>query len=165
MTRRIYDGIVSALVVVAFSVMLIAALAGTATRYLTFLPVVTWGEELTRYGGIWSVFLVSGITIRHGAHLGVDMLTARLPLPLRRALAWAIYLIMLAFMVILVVYGVNQSMHNMQQRSASLQLPMGLVTSCIPIGGVLMIVELLGVMWRDWKGLPPFLPRIGEGIE
>ena len=54
-----------------------AALIGTVSRYLTFLPIISWGEEVTRFAGIWSVFLVAGLTIRQGAHLGVDFLTTR----------------------------------------------------------------------------------------
>ena len=81
MLRRWYDRLITTLVVVAVSVMLGAALVGTVSRYLTFLPSVSWGEEVTRFAGIWSVFLVAGLTIRQGAHLGVDFLTARPPGP------------------------------------------------------------------------------------
>jgi hypothetical protein len=41
--RHWYDGLVTTLVVVAVSVMLGAALIGTVSRYLTFLPVISWG--------------------------------------------------------------------------------------------------------------------------
>ena len=97
MLRRFYDRLVTTLVVVAVTVMLGAALVGTVSRYLTFLPSISWGEEVTRFAGIWSVFLVAGLTIRQGAHLGVDFLTARLPLRVRAAARLVNCALILAF--------------------------------------------------------------------
>jgi TRAP-type transport system small permease protein len=150
--RRTYDGVVIALVVVAFSAMLGAALIGTLARYLTFLPVITWGEEVTRFAGIWSVFLVSGLSVRQGAHFGVDLLTSKLPRETRRRLNIAIFVTMLAFLGVLLVYGVQIALDNLGQYSPALEWKMGLVYLCIPIGAVLMIVEALIIIANLLRG-------------
>jgi TRAP-type C4-dicarboxylate transport system permease small subunit len=156
--RRGYDRLVTTLVVVAVSVMLGAALIGTVSRYLTFLPIISWGEEVTRFAGIWSVFLVAGLTIRHGAHLGVDFLTTRFSPRARRVIALVNGTLILAFSSLLVVYGVRLAAENMTQYSPALEWSMGLVYLCIPIGAVLMVVETIGVMRRLARGDPPAPP-------
>jgi TRAP-type transport system small permease protein len=155
MLRRAYDGVVRALVFVAFSVMLGAALAGTVSRYLPFLPTIAWGEEVTRYAGIWSVFLVSGLGLRHGAHLGVDMLTSRLPAGARRLVYLLVYALILGFILLLLVAGLRLARENVVQLSPALEWSMGWVYLCIPIGAGLMLVEVLGLLARGLRGLPP----------
>lgn len=158
MIKRWYDRAIIALVVTAFSVMLIAALLGTLTRYMTFLPVITWGEEVTRFAGIWSVFLVSGLSIRQGAHLGVDILTRLLAPRAQRVAQWLVYLMMMGFILVILVYGARVSLDNLGQYSPALQWPMGLVYLCMPIGSALMTVELVGVVRRSLRGDPPHPP-------
>jgi TRAP-type C4-dicarboxylate transport system permease small subunit len=156
--RRWYDRLVTTLVVVAVSVMLGAALVGTVSRYLTFLPIIAWGEEVTRFAGIWSVFLVAGLTIRQGAHLGVDLLTTRFTPGARRLIGLVNSGLILAFASLLLVYGVRLAAENRTQYSPALEWSMGLVYLCIPIGAGLMIVEVIGVMRRLARGGPPAQP-------
>jgi TRAP-type C4-dicarboxylate transport system permease small subunit len=162
MLRRAYDGVVRALVFAAFSVMLGAALAGTVSRYLPFLPPIAWGEEVTRYAGIWSVFLVSGLGLRHGAHLGVDMLTSRLPGGARRLVYLVVHALILAFVLLLLVAGVRLVRENVGQLSPALEWSMGWVYLCIPVGAGLMLVEALGLLRRALRGLPPSGPPAGD---
>jgi TRAP-type C4-dicarboxylate transport system permease small subunit len=155
MLRRAYDGAVRALVFVAFSVMLGAALAGTVSRYLPVFPTIAWGEEVTRYAGIWSVFLVSGLGLRHGAHLGVDLLTSRLPAGARRLVYLVVHALVLAFVLLLLVAGIRLVRENVGQLSPALEWSMGWVYLCIPVGAGLMLVEVLGLLGRALRGLPP----------
>lgn len=160
-----YDRVIRVLVFAAFSIMLGAALAGTVSRYLTFLPSVSWGEEVTRFSGIWAVFLVSGISIRRGAHLGVDLLTRHLPPRGKRFMAIAVCCLITAFSLLLLVYGLRISFDNMTQYSAALQWRMGFVYLCIPIGGALMLLEIPAMIWRTLRDLPDYFPSDGEGPE
>jgi C4-dicarboxylate transporter DctQ subunit len=148
MLRAWYDRVVTTLAVTAVSVMLGAALIGTVSRYLPFLPSISWGEEVTRFAGIWAVFLVAGMSIRRGAHLGVDVLAARFSPGVRR-LTWLFgHLLILAFSGLLLVYGLRLAMENRTQYSPALEWSMGAVYLCIPIGAALMIVESLGILRR-----------------
>ena len=165
MLRRWYDRLVTTLVVVAVSVMLGAALIGTVSRYLTFLPIISWGEEVTRFAGIWSVFLVAGLTIRQGAHLGVDFLTTRFSPRARRLVHLLNGGLILAFSGLLLVYGLRLAAENMTQYSPALEWSMGIVYLCIPIGAALMIVETIGVMRRLARGDPPAPPPVSRVVE
>lgn len=49
-----------------------------------------WADELSRLLFIWSIFLAIPIGIRMGSHIGVELLTTRLPSPLRHILLRAV---------------------------------------------------------------------------
>ena len=165
MIRRIYDGVVRSLAFAAFTVMLGAALAGTVARYLPFLPPIAWSEEVTRFAGIWAVFLVSGLAVRHGAHLGVDVLTRRFPAGVRRWDHLLVFLLMLGFCGLLLVYGFQLAAENTEQYSPALEWPMGWVYLCIPLGAALMIVEILTILWGLGRGRPLPAPQVEEIVE
>jgi C4-dicarboxylate transporter DctQ subunit len=161
MLRRWYDRVVTSLTVTAVSVMLGAALAGTLSRYVPGLPAIAWGEEVTRFAGIWSVFLVAGLGIRRGAHLGVDILTRRCPPGARRLVRLVGLVLILAFAGLLLVYGLRLAAENLDQYSPALQWPMGLVYLCIPVGAALMIVEVLAILAALGRGAAPAAPGAG----
>lgn len=165
MLARWYDRIVTTCVVVAVGVMLGAAFVGTVSRYLPFLPSISWGEEVTRFAGIWSVFLVAGLTIRRGAHLGVDLLTASLSAEIRHLVHLVNCGLILAFSGLLLVYGLRLAMENMAQYSPALEWSMGVVYLCVPIGAALMIVEAISVMRRLLGGEPPAPPAVTGIVE
>jgi TRAP-type C4-dicarboxylate transport system permease small subunit len=151
---RWYDRAVQALVVAAVLVMLGAALLGTLARYLPFLPSIAWGEEVTRFAGIWAVFLVAGLTIRRGAHLGVDVLTGRFPPAARRRVHLVNHALILAFAALLLVYGLRLAADNTGQYSPALEWSMGAVYLCVPIGAALMMVETVAAIRRLVRGEP-----------
>ena len=165
MLRRWYDRVVTTFVVVAVSVMLGAALIGTVSRYLPFLPSISWGEEVTRFAGIWSVFLVAGLTIRRGAHLGVDFLTSLFPPRMRTLVRLLNGVLIVAFSTLLLVYGLRLAADNTGQYSPALEWSMGVIYLCIPIGAALMIVEGIGVMRHLLRGDPAPPPPAGAMIE
>jgi C4-dicarboxylate transporter DctQ subunit len=156
--RAAYDFVTKAATFAAFSIMLLAALAGTMARYLPFMPTIAWGEEVTRYAGIWSVFLVAGLGIRNGTHLGVDLLTRTFSRKLRRANFTIVYSLMMGFALLLLHYGVKIVVENTGQYSAALEWPMAWIYLCVPVGAVLMIVEIIPILLRLFKGEVPAHP-------
>jgi TRAP-type transport system small permease protein len=107
------------------------------------------------------VFLVAGLTIRQGAHLGVDFLTTRLPVGVRAAARLVNCALILGFSGLLLWYGVRLAAENMQQYSPALEWSMGMIYLCIPIGAALMLVEGFGVLrqlLRDGADAPPTTP-------
>lgn len=78
--QPVYVRTVEWLAIACLAVMVVVTFVSTAIRYL--IPGwggIYWAEEVTRYTSIWMIFLASGIGVRYGVHLHVDMLTARLP--------------------------------------------------------------------------------------
>lgn len=156
--RQVYDGIIKTATFTAFSIMLLAALAGTIARYLPFMPTIAWGEEVTRYAGIWSVFLVAGLGIRSGTHLGVDLLTRMLSPKARQANFVVVYSLMMGFALLLLHYGVKVVFENTGQYSAALEWPMAWIYLCVPVGATLMIVEIVPILYGLVQGRMPVNP-------
>ena len=48
---------------------------------------IGWADEVSRLMFVWSIFLAIPLGIKLGAHIGIEMLTARLPALVREALA------------------------------------------------------------------------------
>jgi TRAP-type C4-dicarboxylate transport system permease small subunit len=108
------------------------------------------------------VFLVSGLSVRHGAHLGIDVVTRLLSKEAQRAGQIVIYLVMMSFVLVIIIYGLRVSLNNLGQYSPALQWRMGIVYLCMPIGGALMAIELVGVIRRTLRG-EPLSPPIYAG--
>lgn len=71
--------------VVLVAVMVSVVSAQVALRYL-FNNSISWADEVSRLCFVWSMFIAIPLGLKSGAHIGVDMLVARLPRPARAAL-------------------------------------------------------------------------------
>ncbi|MEO8136692.1 MAG: TRAP transporter small permease [Betaproteobacteria bacterium] len=145
--------IVEWLAILCLAAMVAISFTSTAIRYL--MPGwggIYWAEEVTRYTSIWMVFLASGLGVRYGVHLHVDLLTAHLPAPMQRWLAAFCCLLMIAFEGVLIYFGSVVAISNMDQQSSSLLLPMGFMYAAIPVGGVLMLFETGRVLAATIRG-------------
>ena len=85
----------------------IAAITGidVAMRYVLNAPLVWSYELISDYLMVAIFFLAVGTTQRHGQHIGVDILTRRLPERLRAALAATCLLLMIGYIVLMAVAG------------------------------------------------------------
>lgn len=153
MLQDTYVKTVEWLAIGCLAAMVVISFASTAIRYLVpGLGGIYWAEEVTRYASIWMVFLASGLGVRYGVHLKVDLLTARLPAGVQHALNAFCCVLMLGFEAVLVWFGTVVTISNMDQQSTSLEMPMGVVYAAIPVGGVLMIFETARVLIATLRG-------------
>lgn len=65
--------------------------AQVALRY-GFNQSFDWADEVSRLAFVWSIFLAIPLGVRQGAHIGIDIVVAKMPAPvqlaLRRGAAW-----------------------------------------------------------------------------
>lgn len=59
--------------------------AQVALRY-GFNRSIDWADELARLAFVWSIFLAVPLGVRQGAHIGIDIVVAKLPMVGQRAL-------------------------------------------------------------------------------
>ena len=157
MLDRIYVKTIEILIFAALVAMVGIGFVSTVLRGVPGLGGLYWSEEIIRYTCIWMVFLCSGLSIRYGIHFRVDLLLSRLPKSMAIALGLFAVTVMLWFEVVLIWFGSEITLLNMEQQSTSLEFPMGYIYAAIPIGGVLMLVEtvLLGLtIWRRGEPMP-----------
>jgi TRAP-type C4-dicarboxylate transport system permease small subunit len=159
MNQRVYVNALEWLVIACLAVMVGVTFVSTAIRYLMpGMGGLYWAEEVTRYVSIWMVFLVSGLAVRYGVHLHVDLVTTHLPAKVQRALLIFVSVLMLGFEGVLVYFGTVVAASNMAQQSSSLELPIGYVYAAIPVGGALMIFESLRALLSAIRGEGKTIP-------
>ena len=141
-------------------VFLMGSMAFMAT--LTFVAVLSrysfgypipWSEELTRYLFMWMCMVGTSVGIRRGAHIGIDILTNRLPEKFKKPVGLIGMLIAVGFCVILAYIGSLQMIAQSNQLSAAMDLNMGIVYASIPVGACLMTISLLATFAKT-QGMP-----------
>jgi TRAP-type C4-dicarboxylate transport system permease small subunit len=121
--------------------MAVLVIANVFARYL-FNHSFIWAEELSRYLMIWVGFLGSGLVLRVGAHIAVDVLQDVLP----RVAAQGLRVLVVAVLVVCIGamgwLGVQYVQFAWGQETPALNWNFGLIYLAIPLGAVLMLVHL-----------------------
>jgi tripartite ATP-independent transporter DctM subunit len=112
-------------------------------RYIPDIRVPRWTEEISLIMMVWLAMLGSGLAVRAGEHLSVDVVTRQLP---KRAQLWLERLVWLAvagFGAYLIFYGWELSQRTMLQTFSATRLPVGWMYLGIPFGGALVVFYAL----------------------
>lgn len=145
-------------------IFLIAAIAGIAGLQVYFRYVVGsslyWSEELMRYMMVWAAFLLAGTAYSRGEMLGFTLLIDLLP-PRLKWLALLIgRLVIVAFLAVVVWYGVDFAWRTRQDTATALQISMLGVHGSVAVGSILMILHVIAVQLTGEQ--EPHIP--GEGL-
>ncbi len=111
-------------------------------RYL-FRHSLTWSEELARYILVWITFLGSTLALRHGTHIGVDILFQVIPTKFHKILMTLNCILIGLFLTVLLAKGAALAITTMSQPSPALKVPIGLVYSVVPISASIMLLFLI----------------------
>jgi tripartite ATP-independent transporter DctM subunit len=124
-------------------------------RYLPGIRVPRWTEEVSLILMVWLSMLGSGLAIRAGEHLSVDVVLRQFPPAVRRWAMRGIWLLVAAFGLYLAWYGWELSQRTLLQTFAATKLPIGWMYLGIPAGGALMAFYALRNAWAK----PEFDPE------
>jgi TRAP-type C4-dicarboxylate transport system permease small subunit len=97
---------------------------------------------------VWLIFLGAILALRHHAHLGVELLQARLPRPLRRACAVLSHLLMLYGLWLFLVGSWSQTMIGLTTYSTVLRYPTAFMASAGVVCAASMIAIVAANLWR-----------------
>lgn len=142
----------------ALLILLIAGLmfANAGARYLLGSPII-WAEEAATSLVIWVAVLGMFIALQRGELLTVRILVRKLPR--RTETRWQVVLNVVGALLFgyLAWLGADYVMTFGADRTTFLQVPKGVFTSAIPIGGGIIALGLLFEAWRYATGdaLPP----------
>jgi TRAP-type C4-dicarboxylate transport system permease small subunit len=134
-------------VIALMAAMAVLVFANVVSRYL-FNYSIIWVEELTRYMMVWVGFVGSGLVLRFGAHIAVEVFQDLLPARAAQALRALIVVILAATFVAMAWLGFRYVAFAWDQETPVLNWNFGLVYLAIPIGAVLMLAHLLFVAKR-----------------
>ena len=141
--RRGYELLLEGIVLVLMIALTVLVIFGAAFRYLG--NALTWYDEIASIGLVWLTYYGSALAALRGAHIGVPGLVNAMPPRLRLAVTLFAEAVVLAFFVLLAIYGtqvliVLQGEHLVTLPEVSTQL----TQSAIPIGAALFVIaELL----------------------
>lgn len=148
---RWLDGLMKFGIIMTTSVMMIACALQVFSRYILPHPL-SWTEEVARYSFIWWSFLGAAYVVRLNGHLGMDVLVNLLPRRLMLLTQRIVFLITLAFMVIVTVEGVKIVKIQAGQSAVMLPISMGWIYGVVPFTGLVMVIYLVYLFFY-WK--PP----------
>jgi len=122
-----------------------------------------WTIDLATCFFAWAAFLCADIAWRRDLLMSIDLVTARVPETMRRALIYINLAIICAFLCYLIYAGIQLSWVS---RARSFQgIPWASyswVTMSLPVGGLLLLVTTL-LKVRDRLRADGFLPALVEG--
>jgi TRAP-type C4-dicarboxylate transport system permease small subunit len=122
--------------------LVVVVVASVVFRYVLLSPL-TWSEEVGRYVMIWMGFLAASIAVRRGLHVGVDFVVRwvrpAVAVWLRRLAHWAT----IGFLLIVTGYGFVLVAGLWEQWSPVLEIRMTWPYLAIPVGGLLMLIQLV----------------------
>jgi len=115
-----------------------------------------WTEELSRFLMIWLTFLGAAFSFQYGAHIGITLITNKIPKKLSAILQMIVAVLCIVLFAILMVKGYELVMKSASQVSPALGIPMNYVYAVIPISGFLMTINVIDVTIKQsmtlWKG-------------
>jgi len=153
MIARIWDKSLEVVVATSYAVIVVVGFAQVLFRFV-FASPLSWSEELVRYVFIWSVFLTAAIGFNLNSHISIDFLTTWYPPRLQRMVALVSWGCVILGVVVVFVLGMRliQSPSVWLQKSPAMEISMTLPYAAIPVGCVVMMVNILRAAWRTWQG-------------
>lgn len=133
--------------------MVVIVIAGVIARYAMRNPFA-WTEEASRFLMIWMVLLGMSVVTRNRENLCVEFLVIKLPVFLQRIIKFINEVLVMGFLYILVVEGFKMAVNAKVQMVPSLGITMYYPLLCIPVGGMLTMIQLGLQMLIDllmWK--------------
>jgi TRAP-type C4-dicarboxylate transport system permease small subunit len=151
--------VMTAVVILLFSLMMVAVLVQVAGRYV-FNYSIAAASEIATFSQIWLVMLGAGIAMARHQHVAIDLLPAQLPLPLARLASVLIAGIIIAFLCVLAYGSLPLMRLGMMQTSAAMQLPMWIMYLCLPAGAAYIALELVVSVVERWNA--PFAQNTSD---
>ncbi len=119
-------------------------------RYV-FNGSIGWADEISRLAFVWSVFLAIPICAREGLHVGVELLTSRLPQPAQDALVRLMALISAVLMVLVCYQAAIIARDQWDETMASVPISSAWFVVAVALGAGHTALHLV---WISFNGKP-----------
>lgn len=145
--RTLIDRLLQAGLIFCFTVLSACVLWQVVSRYVLNDPS-TFTEEVSRFAVIWLSLLGTAYACGRLEHMAYDMLVQKLRGQAMLNHMRMVAAIVLAFSASVFIYGGGALVaraFDVEQLSATLEVPMGWVYMCIPIAGACMVFYQLAI--------------------
>ena len=114
-----------------------------------FGEAILWADEQIMYMLIWIVFLPAGHVTYHGKNVKLGILLNYLPKRIKMATVMYIKIVTLIFCTFVTIYGIKYFDVGLHRFSLSIAYSTKWIIISIPIGGALMVINLLYLLFLD----------------
>jgi len=135
---QLVDGLTKAVMALSAFTVFVLTFVQVLCRYVLKSPL-PWSTDILRLAFTYLVFWGAAWCVRDKAHLNVDVILTSFPSQARRTVELLINLILCAFFVFLMVYGVEFAQSGLTQTTSYLPIPITLYYASIPSAGLLML--------------------------
>jgi TRAP-type C4-dicarboxylate transport system permease small subunit len=102
---------------------------------------LNWTTDFATCLFAWACFLCADIAWRNGSLMSIDLLTDRLPERARRLCAYCNYLIISAFLIYVIAYGLRLSWVSRARSFQGIpEISYSWVTMSLPVGALLLLI-------------------------
>ena len=115
---------------------------------------IPWAQEASLYLSGWFVLFGVSWGVKHGAHIGVDVLVKKLPQRGRRIATLIALAVCLTYCVLLLIgsYEYLKLTHMIGIELDDIPIPKWQATLILPIGLALLVLRFVELGWRVVKG-------------
>jgi C4-dicarboxylate transporter DctQ subunit len=131
------------IVILSVAVALVLCCIQVTARYVFNYPL-SWPEELGRYLIILIVYVGVSIALRKKSHIAVDLIPTFFPSS-RKFLDYVSTISGILFSLLIIIYGMKfvRSLMISGQIALTLGIPIFIVYSVLPLGGVLLLLHYI----------------------
>jgi len=101
---------------------------------------IYWAEEVVRYSFVWATFIGATCAYKQRALISMSVVTHWFSPGLRWKIGLVLDAVVGLFLLISFVFGVRLTLAVLHQRSASLEISMAIVYTCIPLSCLFMLL-------------------------
>ncbi len=139
------DQLVTGLLLAAVAVMVGVVSAQVALRY-GFNRSIDWADEVGRLAFVWSIFLAIPLGVRQGAHIGIDIVSDKLPDAWRGALKRVAAALSALMMTAIAWAAFGVAREQWDELMATLDWSVGWFIVPVGIGALLSALHLLRIV-------------------
>jgi TRAP-type C4-dicarboxylate transport system permease small subunit len=146
--KYLLDNFEDVILACVFVVMSLFVILQIVSRYVFRSPLV-FTEEAARYSYIWITYLGMAVVTKQEAHIRIDLLSNILKGKARQIFKLVVDSCSVFLYGILVFVGAKYTLANAIQTSPAMEISKAFIYVSLPLGALLSIVRLLGVIKRD----------------
>jgi TRAP-type C4-dicarboxylate transport system permease small subunit len=136
------DWVFAKVVIGSMAIMTTVIAAQVFTRYALNLSL-DWAEEISRLFFIWSIFFAIPLGVKRGAHVGISLLTDRLPAAMQDKLYRAMCVLAMLLMAVVVYEAAVLTRDQWDEPMATLDYSVGWFMLPLAVGGAHALLHLL----------------------
>ena len=139
--REKLDRTVAHLLIVILGIMVLNVTWQVVSRYV-FQSPSSFTDELSRYMLIWLGMLGAAYVAGKNEHLAIDILPQKLTGKPKMRLMVFIHVVIIAFVLPVMILGGGNLVYItfvLEQKSATLQVPLAFIYAIIPLSGILVL--------------------------